>query len=79
MRAQHLPGDPPAMAAHPYDICTELIAREAGVIVTDLHGQPLSDPLSVHNDVAWLGYANPALHRLIEPVMQRLLRSYGLI
>ncbi len=79
MRASHLPGDPPGMAAHPYDICTELIARECGVVVTDLHGRPLSDRLSVHGDVAWLGYANAALRDLLEPIMQRLLRTYGLI
>lgn len=67
------------MAAHPYDICTELIAREAGVIITDLHGKRLSDPLTVHDNIAWLGYANPTLHARIEPVLQRLLRTYGLL
>ena len=29
------------ICCHPYDICTELIARELGVIVTDPLGQPL--------------------------------------
>jgi fructose-1,6-bisphosphatase/inositol monophosphatase family enzyme len=79
MRANHLPGDAPGMAAHPYDICTELIAREAGVIVTDMTGGPLAHTLTVHDDVAWLGYANPALRARLEPVLQRLFRQYGLI
>jgi len=78
MAAAHLPGDAPGMAAHPYDICTELIAREAGVIITDLAGQPLSDPLTVHADVGWLGYANATLRARLEPVLQRLFRAYGL-
>ena len=47
MRAAHLPGNAPGMAAHPYDVCTELIAREAGVIVTALDGGPLRNPLTV--------------------------------
>lgn len=79
MRASHLPGDAPGMAAHPYDICTELIAREAGVIVTDMAGRPLSNPLTVDDNVAWLGYANPVLQARLEPVLQRLFRDRGLL
>jgi hypothetical protein len=33
----------------------------------------------VHHSVAWIGYANETLRRQIEPVLQRLLRDYGLI
>ena len=40
------------ICSHPYDLCTELIAREAGVIVTDLAGERLSAPLNVEADVA---------------------------
>jgi fructose-1,6-bisphosphatase/inositol monophosphatase family enzyme len=79
MKSSHLPGDPPGLAAHPYDLCSELIAREAGVIVTDLTGHPLATPLNVDDNVAWLGYANASLYRRIEPVLQRILRQYGLI
>ena len=35
------------ICCHPYDLCTELIAREAGVIVTDVRGERLSAPLAV--------------------------------
>ncbi|MFQ6058450.1 MAG: inositol monophosphatase [Anaerolineae bacterium] len=79
MRARGLEGDPPAIAVHPYDLCTELIAREAGVIVTDLDGGPLRAPLAVDADVSWLGYANPTLRARLEPVLQRLFRVYGLL
>jgi len=79
MKAEHLPGDPPGMAAHPYDICTELIAREAGVVVTDLDGHRLSNRLTVHDDVAWLGYANDKLQARLQPILQMLFRTYGLL
>jgi fructose-1,6-bisphosphatase/inositol monophosphatase family enzyme len=64
---------------HPYDICTELIARELGVIVTDERGHPLSAPLSTESNVAWVGYANAQIRQLVEPALQRALRSRGLI
>src|SRR5947207_4246592 len=35
------------MCSHPYDLCSELIAREAGVIVTDAQGHRLKAPLTV--------------------------------
>jgi hypothetical protein len=61
------------LCCHPYDLCTELIAREAGVIVTDERGKALSAPLDTTSSVAWIGYANKELQRTIEPVLQRLL------
>ena len=47
-----------ALCCHPYDLCTELIARELGVSVTDEHGRQLAAPLDVTSDVSWIGYAN---------------------
>jgi fructose-1,6-bisphosphatase/inositol monophosphatase family enzyme len=72
-------GTASALCCHPYDICTELIARELGVIVTDERGQPLSAPLSVEPNVAWVGYANTAIRDLVEPALRRALRSRGLM
>lgn len=66
------------ICCHPYDLCTELIAREAGVVVTDERGAPLRAPLNVEADVAWAGYANDAIRREIEPLLQRALRERGL-
>jgi fructose-1,6-bisphosphatase/inositol monophosphatase family enzyme len=64
---------PKKLVCHPYDICTELIAREAGVIVTDEKGKPLSAPLDIRAPVSWVGYANKALQERIEPPLQELL------
>src|SRR5215204_3470105 len=58
------------ICCHPYDICTELIAREAGVIITDAGGNPINAVLSVEPDVDWVGYANPAIKAEIEPLLQ---------
>ena len=66
-------GLPKKLVCHPYDICVEVIAREAGVIVTDEHGAPLSALLDIRADVAWAGYANVALHDLIAPALVELL------
>jgi len=67
------------LCCHPYDICTELIARQLGVIVTDERGRSLSARLSVEPDVAWVGYANPQIRSLVEPALQHALKSRGLI
>jgi fructose-1,6-bisphosphatase/inositol monophosphatase family enzyme len=66
-------GLPKKLVCHPYDICIELIAREAGVRVTDENGRPLSAPLDIRAPVAWAGYANAALRARIEPHLQELL------
>jgi fructose-1,6-bisphosphatase/inositol monophosphatase family enzyme len=65
-------------SCHPYDICTALIAEEAGVFVTDGRGQNLSAPLTTTDDVSWIGYANQAIRDEVEPVLQTLLERYGL-
>lgn len=67
------------ICCHPYDMCTELIAREAGVIVTDELGEPLSAPLRVEPDIAWAGYANEAIRLEIEPLLRQALARRGLI
>lgn len=63
------------LCAHPYDLCTALIAREAGVIVTDAFGAPLAVALDTNSPVTWIGYANETLRRQIAPVLTRLLRE----
>jgi hypothetical protein len=68
-----------ALCCHPYDLCTELIAREFGISVTDERGHPLAAPLDVTSDVGWIGYANAALKARIEPHLQRALARRGLI
>jgi hypothetical protein len=67
------------ICCHPYDLCTELIARELGIIVTDVLGAPLQAPLNVEADVAWVGYANAHIRAQIEPLLEAALRKRGLI
>jgi len=67
------------ICSHPYDLCTELIAREAGVIVTNVTGGPLDAPLAVEPDVAWIGYANNGVRAQIEPHLIRALRHRNLL
>lgn len=72
-------GEQLGICCHPYDICTELIARELGVIVTDEWGRPLTCPLDVHSDVSWAGYANQAIRTQIEPHLQAALHKRNLL
>ena len=71
--------NPGGLGCHPYDLCTELIAREAGVIITDPAGAPVAAPMDLNTTVAWVGYANEALRRSIEPVLQHVLRRRKLL
>jgi fructose-1,6-bisphosphatase/inositol monophosphatase family enzyme len=61
-----------ALACHPYDICTALIAQEAGCVITAPDGRPLRAPLDTTTPVAWVGYANRALARRIGPKLHRI-------
>ncbi len=72
-------GSSPGICCQPYDLCTELIARELGVIVTDPLGEPLSAPLDVATDVAWVGYANEHIRKQIEPLLRNALSRRGLL
>jgi fructose-1,6-bisphosphatase/inositol monophosphatase family enzyme len=67
------------ICCHPYDMCTELIAREAGVLVTDVRGAPLRARLAVEPDIAWVGYANARLREQIEPLLHSALERRGLL
>ncbi len=67
------------ICSHPYDLCTELIARRLGVIVTDPTGNPLRAPLSTETNIAWVGYANSHLRAQIEPLLQAVLKERGIL
>ncbi|MDP2136257.1 MAG: inositol monophosphatase [Candidatus Didemnitutus sp.] len=64
-----------ALPCHPYDICTALLAQEAGCIITAPDGKPLCVSLDTTSPVAWVGYANAALARRIGPALRRVLRA----
>ncbi len=72
-------GEALGICCHPYDVCTELIARELGVVVTDPWGRPLAAPLAVEPDVAWVGYANERVREQVEPALRAVLVERGLV
>ena len=72
-------GLPHPLCCHPYDLCTILIAEELGLAITDASGAPLDAPLDLESDVSWIGYANDALRRAVEPALLEALRRRGLL
>jgi len=66
------------LCCHPYDLCTELVAREAGVLVTDETGAQLNSAMNLEADVSWAGYANSHIRALVEPLLQRAIQRHGL-
>jgi fructose-1,6-bisphosphatase/inositol monophosphatase family enzyme len=65
-----------SLTCHPYDICTELILREAGGIVETPAGRRLNPLLDTTSPVAWISYANETLARQVRPVLRRLLKKF---
>ena len=68
-----------SICCHPYDLATELIAREMGIFITDEHGAQLTAPLNLDADVAWIGYANQDIRQQIEPALYDALRKRGVV
>ena len=68
-----------SICCHPYDLCTELIAREAGVVITDVHGDQPDANLDIETNVSWIGYANDAIRRSVEPHLRAALEKHGLM
>ncbi|HEY4328713.1 MAG TPA: hypothetical protein VGN88_03185, partial [Phycisphaerae bacterium] len=64
------------MCVHPYDMAALLIAREAGIIITDGLGGELDGPLDTTTSLQWAGFANRALQRRIEPIMRHVLNHW---
>ncbi|MCJ8330258.1 MAG: inositol monophosphatase [Lentisphaeria bacterium] len=67
------------ICCHPYDICTELIARKLGVLVCDEYGNALNCPLDLDSDVSWMGFANSDIQKQIAPLMDTALKKRELI
>ncbi len=62
-----------SLCCHPYDICTALIAREAGCVVERPEGGALRVPLDTTTPVAWVGFANAHLARVVRPLLRRII------
>jgi hypothetical protein len=72
-------GLPRPLCCHPYDLCTALIAEEAGVRLTDANGRALDAPFDLEADVSWVGYANDRLRATVEPALHGALARRGLV
>ncbi len=72
-------GDSIALCVRPYDLCTELTAREAGCVILSPDGSPLRAPLDTKTNMSWVGYSNQRLAALVQPVLERILRSHGVL
>ncbi len=66
------------LCCHPYDVCTELIAREAGIIVCQANGLPINAPLDVTSPVSWVAFANPMLAASVLPALQAALKHHDM-
>ncbi len=66
------------LCARPYDLCTGLVAVEAGCVVTAPDGQPLDAPLDTTTNLAFVGYANRELANRIQPLLTAVLDDHGI-
>lgn len=59
--------DRAALATHPYDLASLVVARAAGAIVEALPPGPLDVPLDTDTPVAWAAYANEHVATRLRP------------
>lgn len=64
------------LLCHPYDVCTALILREAGIIYEHPLGDFPDAPMDTTSGIAWIAYANPFLAAQARPVLQKILRRF---
>ncbi len=69
-------GYPQSLTCHPYDLCTALVARAAGVVVRLAESPELSIPFDTTTPVNWIAYANEELAQQIQPVVDRLIQKH---
>lgn len=65
-----------SLVCHPYDLCTALLLEVAGGVVEAPLGGPVRARLDTTSPVAWVGYANPYLAKLLRPTLRSVLREY---
>ncbi|MBI3921157.1 MAG: inositol monophosphatase [Armatimonadetes bacterium] len=72
-------GEDMSLCVRPYDLCTELIAREAGCVVLSPEGSELDAPLDTRTNMSWVGYSNRRLADKVQPVLERILKRNGVM
>ncbi len=71
-------GMPAVLCCKPYDICTALVAVEAGAVLESPTGGALDAPLDATSDVSWVGYANPRLADRVRPALVAAMKKHGI-
>lgn len=62
-----------SLACRPYDLVTWPIAQEAGCVVGDPFGAPLTAPLDTTTNLGFACYANPRLAAVLQPIVREEL------
>ncbi len=65
-----------SLVCHPYDACTWLLLKKAGVVFEHPLGGFPNAPLDTESGVTWIAYANETLAAKARPVLQKILREF---
>ena len=57
------------LCAHPYDLCTSIIAEELGCLIVNFQGNQLDYPLDLDTNCCWFGFANSDIKNLVWSVL----------
>lgn len=68
-----------SLCSKPYDLCTVLVAQQAGCIVLAPDGSTLDAPLDTTTNLAFAGYANSVLADRLAPLVRATLARHGLL
>lgn len=71
--------EPTGLCAHPYDLASWLIAREAGVVICQPNGQPFDGPTHATAEIGWIGFAHPMLAQRYDQLLLTILRRHEMI
>jgi fructose-1,6-bisphosphatase/inositol monophosphatase family enzyme len=75
----HKQGKEGGHVCHAYDVCAHLIGTEAGIIITDGHGNPLDAVLDLNIEINWVAYANQDIEREVKPLLLNVLKENQLL
>jgi hypothetical protein len=59
-----------ALACRPYDLATWLVGQQAGCVIRDPYGEPITAPLDITTNMSFAFYANQRLADLLIPIVR---------